>query len=208
MDPAMTTPAQFWSRFAARYDGHVVSRDAVVLAPRIAQAVGPVARVLDAGCGTGQVTVELARVARQVDAADFVDEMLAVAREKSRALGLANVSFHRMGVESLDFPDGAFDAVVLSNVLHLVDDPGRALAQAHRVLKPGGRLVAPSYCHAQGLKTLLLSRLTGLVFGVPVLQRFDVDGLLRMVAAAGFAICGREVVRFKMPLVFVEATRA
>jgi phosphatidylethanolamine/phosphatidyl-N-methylethanolamine N-methyltransferase len=68
----LTTPARSWSRFAPRYDGHVLSRDAVILSPRIARAVGPVARVLDAGCGTGLVAAELARVARRVDATDFV----------------------------------------------------------------------------------------------------------------------------------------
>jgi SAM-dependent methyltransferase len=75
----MTSPAQFWSSFSPHYDGHVLSRDAVVLSPRIAQSAGPVARVLDAGCGTGQVTVELARVASQVDAVDFVEETQAIA---------------------------------------------------------------------------------------------------------------------------------
>ena len=92
----MTDTARFWSRFAARYDGRVLSRDAAVLAPRIAQAVGAVDRVLDAGCGTGHVTVELARVARQVDATDFAEEMLDVARKTTAALGLANTHFQRM----------------------------------------------------------------------------------------------------------------
>jgi ubiquinone/menaquinone biosynthesis C-methylase UbiE len=201
----VTTPSQFWSGFAARYDGHVLSRDATILAPRIAAAVGPVARVLDAGCGTGQVTVELARIAEQVDAADFVQEMLAIARGKTARLGLTNVSFYQMPVESLSFPDAWFDAVVLSNVLHLIDAPDQALAQARRVLKPQGKLVAPCYCHSEGLKSALLSRLTALLFGVPVRQRFGVNQLLAMVESAGFKITGREVVRFKMPLAFVQA---
>jgi len=201
----MTTPSQFWSDFAARYDGHLLSRDATILGPRIAAAVGPVARVLDAGCGTGQVTVELARIANQVDGADFVQEMLDVARGKTGRLGLTNVSFHQMPVESLSFPDASFDAVVLSNVLHLIDAPDKALSEARRVLKPQGKLVAPCYCHAEGLKTALLSRLTALLFGVPIRQRFGVNRLLVMVESAGFKITEREVVRFKMPLVFVQA---
>jgi phosphatidylethanolamine/phosphatidyl-N-methylethanolamine N-methyltransferase len=204
--PTMPDPARFWSQFAARYDGHMLSRDAVVLTPRIARAVGPVERVLDAGCGTGQVTVELARVAQRVDATDFVEEMLAIARGKTEALGLANVSFERMGVESLVFPDASFDAVVLSNVLHLVDDPGKALSEVRRVLKPRGRLVAPSYCHAEGFGTMLLSRLSALIFGLPVRHRFTVSQLLCLVQSAGFSVTGRDVVHFKMPLVFVEAT--
>ena len=202
----MRSPLEFWSRFAPRYDGHVVSRDAAVLGPRIAAAVGPVDRVLDAGCGTGEVALALARVAKQVDAVDFAEEMLAVAREKTARLGLSNVTFQQMGVESLSFPSASFDAVVLSNVLHLIDEPRNALSEARRVLKPNGRLVAPSYCHAEGLKAAFLSRLTSLLVGVPVRQRFGVGEVLGMVEAAGFRVTAREVVQFKMPLVFIEAT--
>jgi SAM-dependent methyltransferase len=199
----MATSEQFWSRFASRYDGHVVSKDAVVLAPRIAAAVGSVARVLDAGSGTGQVTLELARVARQVDAVDFAEAMVAVARAKTR--GLTNVTYHVCGVERLAFPDATFDAVVLSNVLHLVEEPDRALAEARRVLKPSGRLIAPTYCHGEGLGSLVLSRLMGLVFRVPVRTRWSVAGLIALVRASGFEVVSSEIVRFKMPLVFVVA---
>ncbi len=202
----MIDTARFWSQFASRYDGHVLSRDAAVLGPRIARAVGTAGRVLDDGCGTGQVTLELARVARQVDAVDFVDEMLAIARGKAEALGLANVSFQKMSADTLAFPDATFDAVVLSNVLHLVDDPQKVLEEARRVLKPSGRLVAPSYCHGEGLGTLALSWVSALLFRLPVRQRFSGTRLLQMVESAGFCVTGREVVRFKMPLVFVEAT--
>jgi phosphatidylethanolamine/phosphatidyl-N-methylethanolamine N-methyltransferase len=203
----MTDTARFWSRFAARYDGHFITRDAADLGARVARAVGAVDRVLDAGCGTGTHAVELAREARQVDAADFVEEMLAVARRKAAALGLTNVSFHQMGVDALAFPDGTFDAVVLSNVLHLVRDPARVLSEARRVLRPGGKLVAPSYCHAEGLKARVLSRVTALLVGVPILQRFGVERLLRMVDEAGFVVSGREVVPLPIPLVFLEAIR-
>ncbi len=204
----MSSSAQFWSRFAARYDGHIISRDADFLASRTAAAVGKVARVLDAGCGTGQVTVELARMAAQVDATDFVDEMLAVARNKAAGLALANVSFHKMSADSLTFADATFDAVVLSNVLHLVDAPDKVLSEAKRVLLPGGKLVAPTYCQGEGVKAILLSRLTSALFRVPVRHRFRVDELVAMVKSAGFTITLREVVRLKVPLVFVEAVVA
>jgi phosphatidylethanolamine/phosphatidyl-N-methylethanolamine N-methyltransferase len=202
----MPSRTRFWSRFAARYDGHLLSREAATLSPRTARAVGAAERALDAGCGTGQVTVELARLAKQVDAVDFVDEMLAIARGKTEALGITNVTFGRSGVESLPFPAATFDAVVLSNVLHLVDDPPAVLSEARRVLRAGGKLVAPTYCHAEGLRTLLLSHVTALLFSLPIASRFGAARLLGMVESAGFRVEAREVVRLKIPLVFVEAS--
>ncbi len=76
------------------------------------------------------------------------------------------------------------------------------------MLKPRGRLVAPSYCHAEGLGALLLSGVSALLFGLPVRQRFTVKELLGLVESAGFCVTGSEVLRFKMPLVFVEAVAA
>jgi ubiquinone/menaquinone biosynthesis C-methylase UbiE len=200
----MGTSQEFWSRFAPRYDGHIVSKDADVLAPRIAAAVGSSERVLDAGCGTGQVTIELARVAAQVDAVDFADAMVRVAREKAQ--GLTNVTFNTSGVEQLEFPDKTFDAVVLSNVLHLVDNPSKTLMEARRVLKPSGKLIAPTYCHGENLRSMFLSRIMGLVFHIPVRTRWSVPDLLKLVRASGFKVESGEVVRFKMPLVFVVAS--
>jgi phosphatidylethanolamine/phosphatidyl-N-methylethanolamine N-methyltransferase len=199
----MATSLEFWSHFAARYDGHVVSKDAVVLAPRIAAAVGPMARVLDAGCGTGQVTLELARVVTHVDAVDFSEAMVAVARTKAQ--GLKNVTFHTSSVERLGFPNEIFDAVVLSNVLHLVDDPAKALTEARRVLKPSGKLIAPTYCHGEGIGSMFLSRFMGLLFRVPVRTRWRVADFMELVQSSGFEIMSSEVVHFKMPLLFVVA---
>ena len=102
-------------------------------------------RVLDLGCGTGVLT---RMIADRLDAAaggesvgiDAAGKMIAVARKKR---GTANCRFEVMAAEDLAFEDAAFDAVVSSLFFHHVqlDLKQRALAEAYRVLKPGGRLV-------------------------------------------------------------------
>lgn len=53
--------------------------------------------------------------------------------------------FAQADITKLDYPDGSFDAVVAANVIHLLDEPYRALAELDRVCKPGGRLIIPTY---------------------------------------------------------------
>lgn len=97
-------------------------------------------RVLDVGCGTGAFVAALAGRGARVWGVDPTPEMLARAREVvGRAGGLKQGR-----AEELPFKDVWFDRVVFRLVLHLVDRP-RALAEAFRVLAPGGRVVAASF---------------------------------------------------------------
>jgi SAM-dependent methyltransferase len=93
----------------------------------------------DLGCGTGLVSYELAPYAGRVIAVDESQEMLSAARR--RLADHVHVEVRAGTLEALPIPEGALDAAVLSLVLHYVVDPARALAEAERVLRPGGRLV-------------------------------------------------------------------
>jgi len=96
-------------------------------------------RALDLGCGTGGLTVLLARQGLTVDAVDHSPDMLAVAREKVDAEGLsASVTFAESDIRSLEFPDRSFDLVTCQRVLHHVPEADAVISEAARVLKPGG----------------------------------------------------------------------
>ena len=72
---------------------------------------------------------------------DLSREMLAVARANLDRTSLRNCQVRHGDMYHLPLPDGSFDAATLHNVLRFADDPGAALAEAARVLRPGGRLV-------------------------------------------------------------------
>jgi ubiquinone/menaquinone biosynthesis C-methylase UbiE len=76
---------------------------------------------------------------RKVVAVDGSEDMLTAAR--ARLEGVANVQLRRGDLESLPLADGELDAAVLSLVLHYSPDPGRALAEVARVVRPGGRVL-------------------------------------------------------------------
>jgi len=93
----------------------------------------------DLGCGTGQVASALAPFVARVIAVDRSAEMLQAARRRLR--DLPTVEVRRGELEALPIADDELDAATLLLVLHHLPDPGAALAEAHRALKPGGRLV-------------------------------------------------------------------
>lgn len=102
-----------------------------------ATGAGPGTRLLDVGCGTGELLARAAARGAAAAGADVAPGMVARAR---RAAPGAEVRVADAG--DLPWPDGAFDVVAAVNVLHLADDPGAAVAEAARVLAPGGRLAA------------------------------------------------------------------
>jgi len=93
----------------------------------------------DLGCGTGQVAEALAPWVRRVIAVDESTAMLQAAKRRVRTL--ANVDVRRGALESLPIDTASLDAVTCVLVLHHLPAPERALAEAARVLRPGGRLL-------------------------------------------------------------------
>lgn len=96
--------------------------------------------VLDAGCGTGNYTIEMARRGADVIGIDSSEEMLAWARVKAQKTG-TEATFHVADAMNLPFPDSSFDAVLSNGLLCFLKEPEKALIEMHRVLKPSGRLV-------------------------------------------------------------------
>lgn len=96
----------------------------------------------DLGCGTGIVSSMLAPFVSQVIAVDASDEMLAAARARlDESSGASNVELRNGVLEALPIDAASLDAATMMLVLHHVPEPGAALGEAARVLKPGGRLL-------------------------------------------------------------------
>jgi ubiquinone/menaquinone biosynthesis C-methylase UbiE len=96
--------------------------------------------VMDFGCGTGLLTLQIQPFARFVTGVDSSSGMLEVLREKIEKQKLSNVKAQFLDLEGGDTLDGAYDLIVSNMTLHHVRDVGTLLAQFHRVLKSGGSL--------------------------------------------------------------------
>ena len=136
----------FWDSVAGVYDVfvNVVNRRThVELREIVADLIQPGDRVLECACGTGLLTEVIARRCDRVTATDFAPKMLA--RAKKNCAAFDNIAFEPADITALKYADGSFDAVVAGNVIHLLDNPMKALGELDRVCRLGGRLIIPTY---------------------------------------------------------------
>ena len=115
-------------------------------------------RLLDAGCGTGAYAQALLPHVGHVDAVDLNEGMLAVARAKLAGEEAAGrIAFHRSDIDALPFADETFDAAMINQVLHHLEDGAgggwpahqAVIAEIRRLLRPGGVLVINMCTHEQ-----------------------------------------------------------
>jgi len=106
---------------------------------------GPLGDVLDVGTGTGQLLIALAGRVHEAVGLDLSREMLAIARTHLEAAGLSHCSVRQGDMYHLPFSGPSFDLVAIHQVLHYADDPAAVVAEAARVLRPGGRLVVVDF---------------------------------------------------------------
>lgn len=130
----------FWDWVAWVYDvfANGINRRANrAMCAAVAAHIGPEDEVLECACGTGLLTGVIAARCRALTATDFSEKMLAQAERKYA--NCRNVRFAQADITRLGYPDGRFDAVVAANVIHLLDEPLRALRELDRVCRPGRR---------------------------------------------------------------------
>ncbi len=142
-DARESAAEHYFARHAGEWDElrALHSADAEV-ERRLAEALAdaPLGHLLDIGTGTGRMAELFAPHAERIVALDKNLEMLRVARAKLQHLPAAQIELVQGDFAELPLADAGFDTVVLHQVLHFATDPAPALAEAARVLRPGGRI--------------------------------------------------------------------
>lgn len=136
----------FWDKAAGLYDvfenfyNGKVNRN---LCTKVADLIDPYDVVLECACGTGMISKRIAERCKYLIATDYSVGMLKQA--KKNCAEYKNVKIKRANIMVLNSKDNFFDKVVAGNVIHLLDEPDKALAELMRVCKPGGIVIIPTY---------------------------------------------------------------
>ena len=145
----LTADEPFWDGIAEKYakqpvaDPEAFERKKAITR----ELLKPTSTVLEIGCGTGTLALELAPAAAHIHAMDVSAEMVRIANQKKAAQGVRNVTFHHGTLESgAPVAEGTVDCVWAYSILHLVDDQRRTLEALLALLKPGGSLVSSTIC--------------------------------------------------------------
>lgn len=129
--------ADTWDRLRAlHYPNDLIETAVMKLA-----GPGPFERVLDLGTGTGRMLSLFAPMAQEAEGIDLSHQMLTVARANLERQGVFEARVRQGNVTALPFEDGSADLIVIHQVLHYMDAPNRAIAEASRVLRPGGQVL-------------------------------------------------------------------
>ena len=177
----------FWDSVASVYDIFVDvinRRTHKELRRSVASLIGSDDSVLECACGTGLLTAVIAGKCRHLTATDFAPKMLRRAEKNCSAY--QNIIFALADITVLDYPDESFDTVVAGNVIHLLDEPLKALNELNRVCKPGGMLIIPTYMNKDSKgKTSGFAGAVGKA-GADFKRQFTVDSYKQFFRDAGY----------------------
>ena len=138
--------SMFWDNVAWVYDifANVINGKANrALCAEVEKLISKEDDVLECACGTGLLTGVIAPKCKSLIATDFSQKMLKRARKKFDKY--TNVRFEQANILQLDYSDERFTVVVAANVIHLLDEPYKALGELDRVCKAGGKIIIPTY---------------------------------------------------------------
>ena len=139
--PAVGYHDQLASQWKDKYQAGLFNQRALEIADRLATVANAGETWLDAGCGSGVLTIQMLEMGLEVCAVDASEEMIKEAKKTFEAAGDKLQLNVVDSIETMNFQDQQFDGILCSSVLEYVDNPKGCLDELHRVLKPGGHLV-------------------------------------------------------------------
>ena len=196
----------YWDRIAGIYDlfenvynGKVFNETGKI----VAKYVKKDDTVLECACGTGAISVCIAPECKKLISTDFSKKMLRQAEKKCS--GFCNVSFRRADMTALKCSDDRFDVVVAGNVLHLLDDPYKALDELERVCRDGGRLILPTYINMSKGSSRFVAGVVNKM-GADFKRQFDLFSYKAFIEAKGYDDTVFELADGKMPCAIAVIT--
>ena len=193
----MAASEKFWNKIAARYARQPIADLEAYHAKLDATkaCLKPDDIILDVGCGTGSLALELSTCVSEVHAIDLSSEMIKIANQKAADDSVGNVTFHNTTIDRVSFKSETFNAICAYNVLHLVDDRSATLNTILDLLKPGGFFISATACLGESrVPFRFLLPIVKLFGRAPAVQVFGIQELERDLLDAGFVEIKRKKV--------------
>lgn len=136
----------FWDKIACVYDVfvNIINRETnIKLCNVVDGEISSTDDVLECACGTGLLTKAIGEKCNSLIATDYSIKMLKIAERKLKKY--QNIKFDCVDIMKLPYPNNNFDIVVAGNVIHLLNDPIKAIQELDRVCKLNGKIIIPTY---------------------------------------------------------------
>lgn len=195
----------FWDRNALRYDRFMRKDRAAYEA--LYALIRPVVKgktVLELATGTGMIAKHIVSEAKHIEATDASAEMIAEAKRENRRTKLY---FSVQDMFHLPYADQSFDVVIVSNALHVVAQPEKALAEIRRVLKDDGVLIAPTFTHGDNMLYGRVRALCMKLAGFPLYSKWGCMDYLDFLEKNGWRVRKSTVLQASFPLTYAECEK-
>lgn len=195
----------FWDRNAGRYD-RFMRKDRAAY-EEIYELIRPIVRhktVLELATGTGLIAKHIVNAAAHIEATDASPEMIAEAKRDNHS---AKLHFSVQDMFRLPYADKSFDVVIVSNALHIVPQPEKALQEIKRVLKDDGTLIAPTFTHAGNSFSGKIRAFFMRMAGFPLHSKWTSAEYLRFLRQNGWAVRKSAVLKVSFPLTYAECEK-
>ena len=196
----------FWDRNAGRYD-RFMRKDRAAYDAMYA-LIRPVVRhktVLELATGTGLIAKNIVGAAAHIEATDASAAMIAAARRDNRS---AKLYFSVQDMFRLPYAEATFDVVIVSNALHIVPQPEKALAEIRRVLKDDGVLIAPTFTHAGNSFSGKVRAFFMKLAGFPLHSKWTSEEYLNFLRQNSWTVRKSVVLKASFPLTYTECVKS
>ena len=196
----------FWDKNAGRYD-HFMRKDRAAY-DEMYELIRPLVRhktVLELATGTGLIARHIVNAAAYIEATDASAEMIAEARRDNHS---AKLHFSVQDMFRLPYVDKSFDVAIVSNALHIVPQPEKALAEIKRVLRDDGVLIAPTFTHAENSFSGKVKAFFMRLAGFPLHSKWTSEEYLRFLRQNGWAVRKSAVLKASFPLTYAECVKS
>ena len=162
-------------------------------------------QVLELATGTGLIAKHIVRFADHIEATDASQEMIEQAKQGVKSTKL---HFSVQDMFHLPYADQSFDVVIVSNALHIVPEPERALVEIRRVLKEGGILIAPTFTHADNSSFGKVKAFFMKLAGFPLHSKWTSHEYLAFLRENGWTVRKSAVLKASFPLAYAECVKS
>mgnify|MGYP000808812408 CR=1 FL=1 len=201
----MKEKKNFWDRNARIYN-HFMRKDHAAYEKMYA-LIRPVVKaktVLELATGTGLIAKHIVNAAAHIEATDASAEMITEAKRGNRS---AKLHFSVQDMFCLPYADGSFDAVIVSNALHIVPQPEKALREIRRVLKDDGVLIAPTFTHSENSFSGKVRAFFMKLAGFPLHSRWTSEEYLTFLRQNGWTVRKSVILKASFPLTYTECVK-
>lgn len=189
---------KMWNKLAKNWDtpGVSLGENDLKIIERTKKYLDASSVVLDYGCATGSIAIEMANAAKEVRGIDISSNMIEIAKRKADERKIENIAFTKAAIFDESLEKESFDLILALSVLHLVEDPAQAMDRVNQLLKPGGVFISATPC--LGEKTFLSVLMNVPIFLlskmglIPPIKFFSASSLAAAITSEDFQIIEQE----------------